>query len=269
MLKNLSQKPTTSLRKYIDRIYIFEKTEKDEFRLPAVLPGTGLEMLFHLETSLAVNRCTLPVLHTVCPRKVFHFDQCRKASFISVRFKSGAFRHFSPISFSDLNDKFISAQSLWGYHGEMLIERLFKIASVEDKINEIEDFLMNCLRLYHNNSNDKWDVIIDDLYYNFDSHTITQLAKKSSLSVRQFEREFKSQFGLTPKEFQKITRFQNVVKDLLLNKKEDYLHTVLDNGYFDQSHFIKEFKSLTNKTPGKYFILENFDNHFYHQSIHM
>ncbi|MEX0274587.1 MAG: helix-turn-helix transcriptional regulator [Flavobacteriaceae bacterium] len=115
--------------------------------------------------------------------------------------------------------------------------------------------------------NDKWDPIIDELYYNFDSNTIEDLSQKAHLSLRQFERGFKAQFGITAKEFQKITRFQDVIKNILLNRNSDYLDTILDNGYFDQSHFIKEFKSLTKKTPLEYFTEENFNGHFYHKSI--
>jgi methylphosphotriester-DNA--protein-cysteine methyltransferase len=105
------------------------------------------------------------------------------------------------------------------------------------------------------------------LYYNFDTNTIEQLAVKSSLCLRLFERGFKSQFGITVKEFQKLTRFQNLIKNILLKRTPNYLDTILDNGYFDQSHFIKEFKSLTQKTPLEYFTEANFDSHFYHKSV--
>lgn len=268
MFKNISKKPVEALKNYVDRIYIFEKTASDKFKLPAVPPGTGLELLLHLDQPLKVNQNNLPRLHSVCPRKMFYFDKNKKVSFISVRFKSGAFRHFSPVTFSELKDKFYSANSLWGVDGEILVEKLFTISTIENKIKEIEVFLIKVLNLYHNDKNDNWDMIIEDLYYNFDSNSIKRLAEKACLSMRQFERAFKFQFGITAKEFQKITRFQNVVKHLLLNKETKYLQTILDNGYFDQSHFIREFKSLTKKTPKAYFNEEHFNNHFYHTSMH-
>lgn len=264
---NKSYKPTLFLSKYIDRVYIFEKSDTNYFKLPAVLPGTGLELLFHLNKPLSINNKELPEAHTVCPRVLLNFDKVKKVSYISVRFKSGAFRHFTSIPFSELNNSFFSVQNLWKEKGEMLLNKLENISGIENKIQKIESFLIKTFNEYHNSKNDKWDLIIDELYYNFDNNTIDKLSQKANVSLRQFERSFKSQFGITAKEFQKITRFQNAIKKILLDRKPDYLNTILDNGYFDQSHFIKEFKSLTNKTPLAYFTEENFDSHFYHKSI--
>lgn len=267
MTKNKSYTPTTFLSKYIDRFYIFEKSSDDYFELPSIFPGTGLELLFHTQKPLLFNDDSLPKAHTVCPRKMFSFDKTKEVSFISVRFKSGAFRHFTSTPFSELNDHYFSVQNLWKEKGEKLLHRLENTLVTESKIKEIELFLTDIFTEYHNPKNDKWDLLIDELYYNFDSNTIEKLSQKACLSLRQFERGFKTQFGITAKEFQKITRFQNVVKQLLFTKNTDYLHTILDNGYFDQSHFIKEFKFLTQKTPMGYFNSKNIDKHFYHKPI--
>ncbi|WP_136481265.1 helix-turn-helix domain-containing protein [Cognatitamlana onchidii] len=267
MYKNKSYRPSSFLSKYIDRFYVFEKSSDVYFELPAVPPGTGLELVFYLGSPLFVNNNQLPKAHTVCPRTIFNFDKTKSTSFISVRFKSGAFRHFSDVPFSELNDNYYSVQSLWGKKGKSLINRLDKKTPLENKIKEIELFLADIFDDYHKKENDKWDFIIDELYYHFKRNTIKEISEKSNLSLRQFERGFKKQFGITAKEFQKITRFQEVIKSLLLNKKADYLTIILENGYFDQSHFIKEFKSLTQRTPLEYFTIENFNSHFYHKSI--
>lgn len=264
---NKSFSPNSILSKYIDRFYLFEKSCSNYFELPTVLPGTGLELVFHLSKPLSIDRITLPKAHTVCPRKAFNFDKEKIVSFISVRFKSGAFRHFSPVPFSELNDKYYSIESIWGQHGEFLLKKLQNCKTEEDMIQTIQFYLEFFFNEYHDKRNDKWDGIIDELYYNFNDNTISKIAEKSNLSLRQFEREFKNQFGLTAKKFQKITRFQEVTKSLLLNKNSNYLTTILDKGYFDQSHFIKEFKLLTKKTPLEYFTDKNFDTHFYHKSM--
>ncbi len=266
MLENQSYKPSAFLSKYIDRFYVFEKVSVNYFDLPAVLPGTGLELLFHLDKPLQVNDKVLPKAHTVCPRKLFCFDKEKKVSFLSVRFKSGAFRHFNPVPFAQLNDTYYSLINLWGQKGSNLLQKIDLLKTINQKINEIELFLHDAFTCYHKIKNDKWDVVIDDLYYNFKSITIHEIAKKSNLSMRQFERGFKAQFGITPKMFQKISRFQSVVKQLLLNQNSRYFDLIIDSGYFDQSHFINEFKALTGQTPLTYFCSKNFRTHFYHNS---
>ncbi|SIN96740.1 AraC family transcriptional regulator [Chitinophaga niabensis] len=62
------------------------------------------------------------------------------------------------------------------------------------------------------------------------------------ISVRQLRRLFEFYIGDTPKEFSRVVRFQKT-----LQAPEDYLNA----GYYDQAHFIKEFKHLYGLTPGK------------------
>lgn len=267
MIKNTSYNSNSFLSKYIDRFYTFEYSNNTNVELAPILPGTGLELLFHLDKPLSVNNKTLPKAHIVCPRTIAYYDKQSKVNFLSVRFKSGAFRHFTSIPFSKLNNTFLSLQDLWEDQAEDFLNTFNTCYKIPDKIKVIEHFLTQFFNEYHKKNNDKWDVVIDELYYNFDTNTIEKLSQKTGLSLRQFERNFKAQFGITAKEFQKITRFQDVTKNILLNKKLDYLDIVLDNGYFDQSHFIKEFKFLTKKTPLEFFTKAVLDNHFYHKSI--
>lgn len=265
--KNHTYKPSAPLSRYVDRFYTFERKADQDFELPPVPPGTGLELLIHDQTPLSVKRERLPQAHSVCPRKILHFEKEKQVSFLSVRFKSGAFRHFSSIPFSELNDTFFSFSDLWEEQGIEVLQRLSTVHSIREKIDILESFLMEMFDKHHDQRNDKWDSIIDELYYHFDDYTIEQIAQKANLSVRQFERGFKAQFGITAKEFQKITRFQEVIKHTLIQKNPDYLQLALDQGYFDQSHFIRNFKSLTEKKPREYFTEDNFENHFYHKSI--
>ncbi|WP_062060165.1 AraC family transcriptional regulator [Aquimarina longa] len=260
--------PNLFLSKYIDRFYTFNQSSDIELGLPPILPGTGLELLFYIHTPLSIATTRLSKGHIVCPRCIAYFDKTNNVSFISVRFKSGAFRHFTSVPFSELNDRYISVQDLWGSRGELLLDILENTNAVSDKIQEIEKFLMQSFINHYQSKNQKWDTVIDQLYYNYTIQTIEELAKKTNLSIRQFERNFKNQFGITPKAFQKITRLQDTVKKIILSNDTAYLDTVLDNGYFDQSHFIKDFKSYAHKTPTAYFTKENFNNHYFYTSVH-
>lgn len=267
MIKKKTYHPNLFLSKYIDRFYTFERSDSVGFELSPILPGTGLEILFYIDTPLSVNGQKLEKGHIVCPRTISYFDKLDKVALMSVRFKSGAFRHFTSIPFSELNNSYLSIQDIWGDRGKKILYKLNNALEIKDKIKEIEIFLMDSFTIYHQEKNDKWDRVIEDLYYNFDNNTINELSKKVNISTRQLERNFKFQFGITAKEFQRITRFQNTIKKILLNKPAYYLDVVLDNGYFDQSHFIKEFKFFTDKTPGTYFTQESFKNHFYYESL--
>lgn len=266
-MEKTSFKPNKFLSKYIDRFYVLKKSNNIQFSLPMVLPGTGLELLFHIENSLSVNSNKLEESHIVCSREVFKFDKTNNANFISVRFKSGAFRHFTSIPYSELNDKYLSISEIWGNKGRELRNRLNEIENLQQKIKLIENFLI--LRLTENKleKNEKWDDIISVLYKDFKTVNLIELSKNSNLSYRQFERNFKQQFGITAKKFQRITRLQDTIKKSLLNDSAFYLHNALDNGYFDQSHFINEFQNLVGLKPMDYLLKENSEEHFYFKSI--
>jgi AraC-like DNA-binding protein len=81
---------------------------------------------------------------------------------------------------------------------------------------------------------------------------ITELASQCSTSARSFERNFKEQIGFSPKSFARITRFNSVLckpRDKQLSLTE----MAYNFGYYDQSHFIQDFKTFSGYNPGTYF----------------
>ncbi len=260
-------KPKGILSKYVDRYYIIERSEIYNFQLPKILPGTGLELIFHINNSLSINNEVLDKAHIICPRKIFKFDKTNSVSYLSVRFKSGAFRHFNAIPYNELNDKYLSVNDIWKNKGSELLNELNREKLTHRRIKIIEHFLLKQLLKHNHYDNEKWDKIIATLYEKFNSITINELSEKTNLSHRQFERSFKNQFGITAKKFQRITRLQDITKKILLKKSSNLMDAILECGYYDQSHFINEFKEFIKLTPSEYFISDTFDNNFYFDSI--
>jgi AraC-like DNA-binding protein len=61
--------------------------------------------------------------------------------------------------------------------------------------------------------------------------------------------------GKSPKQFIRIVRFQEVLRRLSLGDNSYLTEYAYNNGYFDQSHFIKDFKSLSGYTPKEFVAL--------------
>lgn len=81
---------------------------------------------------------------------------------------------------------------------------------------------------------------------------IKQLAGESFLSERQFERHFKQFSGFTPKLFSRIVRFQSATA--LYGRHEKSLTDIAyESGYYDQSHFIHDFKKFSGHYPKAFF----------------
>ena len=69
------------------------------------------------------------------------------------------------------------------------------------------------------------------------------------LNERTLERRFLNEVGLSPKQFSKIIQFQLSLEQLTLKDFTKLTDIVYENGFADQSHFIKVFKAFTGKTP--------------------
>lgn len=78
---------------------------------------------------------------------------------------------------------------------------------------------------------------------------VPALLKQLNISERSLERDFKMVFGLAPKELCETYRLNNVIRELLTHDQIDWNDLIYNYGYYDQAHFINEFKKTTTVTP--------------------
>jgi transcriptional regulator GlxA family with amidase domain len=79
--------------------------------------------------------------------------------------------------------------------------------------------------------------------------SIGELANHTALSVRQYERRFAEEMGLSPKLFARITRFQMALDAKRISPGRTWLGVAHEFGYFDQMHMIRDFKNLGGGAP--------------------
>ncbi|UZH55492.1 helix-turn-helix transcriptional regulator [Salinimicrobium tongyeongense] len=92
--------------------------------------------------------------------------------------------------------------------------------------------------------------IISDIHSANGKLKISELARRNHTTVRQLERKFKSQIGISPKEYSNIIRFQNAL-NLIKNSSENHslLDIAFECGYYDHSHLNNEIKRNTGFSP--------------------
>lgn len=84
-------------------------------------------------------------------------------------------------------------------------------------------------------------------------HAVRELADYFNLSERQFERKFKKYSGFTPKKFMRIVRFNKACNYYKDAARISLTKIAYECGYYDQSHFIKDFKIFSGYQPSEYF----------------
>lgn len=265
-MRKISVRPNKFLSKYIDRIYTLEYSNISKEELPLILPGTGLELMFHFNNTFKFNNTKVASAHIICPREIIKLENTNRIHYLSVRFRCGAFSHFSPVPYLELNNTFLSVADLWGRDGLWLQEQLNEPVPFEQKVRHIENFLLTCFQKYSNDKYRFWDQLLNDIY-NKNDISLTSFSQQLNIGLRQFERNFKHYYGITPKKFVRIARFQKTIKEIISNQSEEnYLPIVLDHGYYDQSHFIKEFNSLVGKAPKEYFKKDIYSVKYFNES---
>jgi AraC-like DNA-binding protein len=90
------------------------------------------------------------------------------------------------------------------------------------------------------------------LYHTNGQCRVEELADYCETSVRQIERGFQRAVGASPKLFARILRFEQAQRRLMTDPDCDLTELGYDCGYFDQAHFIKDFRAFTGKTPSEY-----------------
>lgn len=259
-------KPPISLRPYIDRYWRCNSNGEKSPGLFPLFTGTGLDLFIHFSSPFRTEENILPTSHIFCPRKPILISSDGDLDFLAIRFRSGAFRHFCTLSFKEFSNGFLSFKDIWGNEGQNTEDKLQEELSWTGKIDILNDFFLK--QFYkHSSIIPLLDHSISYIYGNHDSLSLGLLAKDLNISLRHFERLFKNEFNISPKKFQITSRFQATIKALLLSPDKDYLQIALNNGYFDQAHFIKECRLLSGMPPLEILKMKEQNAHFYFKSL--
>jgi AraC-like DNA-binding protein len=87
--------------------------------------------------------------------------------------------------------------------------------------------------------------------------SINHLAEKVGFSQKHFIKIFKAHVGVTPKAFLKITRFQKAIQQIETQTLTNWTNVALESGYYDQAHFINDFKEFSGFTPRQFLSLKS------------
>ena len=171
---------------------------------------------------------------------------------ISARFLPDGIGPFIKIPVTQLENKAVSLKELFNDHGEILEEKVINANKNDDRVKLIETFLLSNLTEQHT-----IDTItkscVDIIFQSQGQVGIGTLAGKMNINRRNMERRFTSVIGISPKQLAKVARLQATLKMLGQKKFTNLTEIAYENGYFDQAHFIKDFKEFSGMNPKSFF----------------
>ncbi len=126
-------------------------------------------------------------------------------------------------------------------------------ATIEGKISVLNDFFYGLLRSNNNkNAGDTYPEVLDLIHLSQGNITLQDICEKLGKSARSIQRSFRMCVGVTPREYIRIIRFNFILQSLFEKRFNGWQEVLHSFGYYDQAHFIHDFKSLTGYTPGKF-----------------
>jgi AraC-like DNA-binding protein len=167
-----------------------------------------------------------------------------------IRFLPSAPSFFFKEDISELNDRVFDLPGIQGNSINEIHSKLQYAKSVEQQIELMDNYLLKKLseRSKSINKINLVQQVMDELTRKDFFDNIENVAERYGITSRYLQKIFVQQTGMSPKLYSKINRFQNSL--VLMGKQDSSLTDVAYScGYFDQSHFIREFKSFTGFSP--------------------
>jgi AraC-like DNA-binding protein len=188
-------------------------------------------------------------------------DTAEQEYVLGVSFRPGGTTPFLPVPTHEMRDAHIPLDVLWGRGcATSLRERLLEAPDADAKLDVMEDALAEMCR-----PTDLHPCVafaLDAFGRRPHAASVKAVTDAIGLSAKRFIERFKSEVGLTPKRYCRIMRFQQAVGRAHTRRHVDWSQVALDCGYFDQAHFIHDFRSFSGLTPTGYQAAQTeFQNH--------
>ena len=175
--------------------------------------------------------------------------------FIDIQLNPSVFYRLFNIPVDELKDTMYTLEELSISFDSSFLERIYKCKDNKIKVyNELNNFLID---LFYKSDFYKNETIcnINKLYKDGD---LDAFFKCQNLSVRQIERNLKKITGLTPKSLSRIGRFYSILDYIKFREHNtEFKELAKEQNFSNHSHFIREFKSLTQATPENFLNINN------------
>ena len=240
--------PTDQLQPYIKHFVVSESELENEYK---VLPSSGLVIGFQYRGQLATinNNKAAPLTSagiTGITDSYKTFKNSANIATILVYFTEIGFTHFASQPANELFNLSLSLDDVFDKNEISEVEEKLAFATTDkQRIKIVEQFLLSQLK---DIETDKLIVeAVKLIYQSNGTIRIKELNEKLFISQSPFEKRFRKVVGTTAKKFASIVRFNAVLDNL--NNAKSLTELCYENNFFDQAHFIKDFKQFTGDTP--------------------
>ncbi|MCK9304638.1 MAG: helix-turn-helix transcriptional regulator [Bacteroidales bacterium] len=223
-----------------------------------VIPTENIQIMFHYKNPFVVCHSGDSVVKQ--PRSIISglsdnysdVSTAGETGVVFVSFHPTGACHFFNFPLSEIENLSVDLTDIFYHEIRQIEELLYLKETVREKITVIENFLIgrySPIPLHESMLIQKGIQIVKKCKGQTNAKYLSDCLYSSPKTL---ERKFAKYLGKTTKQIIKLIRFQEVLHDFSNVKELSLTEHAYNNGYFDQSHFIHDFKSYTGYTPKEF-----------------
>jgi AraC-like DNA-binding protein len=250
----VERRPGAAIAPFIRTLW-YTKGYQAPHRRERVLPDCAIQMIISLAHEYILD-CEkdvpmAPALIAGVHSRYVVIDTAGLSEMIGIQFQAGGFAPFFGIPADEFSGTHVSLEAVLGLGARGLRDRLRETLTPSGKLEVLEETLLNwgAARVARH-------AIVDFALGEFRGLAyaggVGEVTQQTGLSARRFAEVFRRQVGVTPKLYCRIRRFQRAVRQAHRGQEMDWADVAAECGYFDQSHFVNDFRAFSGITPGAY-----------------
>ncbi len=243
MLHRIEQQSPERFGGLIEKVWMAPRRPGSGSWTFEILPDGNFDLLFVLSD----NGCR--IIYTGPFTKLSRVPLLDRYEYFCVRFRPGRMPRVADVSAADLVDSWVMLPKMFGVSADELGEALFTARGLGAKGRTVESFFRK-VRVESSLPEGPFlrsASVVDEAH---GAIRVDELAHQAGVSTRTLERMFREHIGMSPKTFIRNVRFQHALAKLNSPGSVTSLADLAcDCCYFDQSHFIKDFKTLAQRLP--------------------
>ncbi|HTW38391.1 MAG TPA: helix-turn-helix transcriptional regulator [Steroidobacteraceae bacterium] len=243
--------PRGALSEFVELLWLFDGYVQPHAE-ERLLPMATTELVIDLRSAAAASDAA-----TVAGPASEHWvlETSAAASVIGVHFRAGGAFPFFDFPASELHNVRVPLEALWGPPARVLVEQVLAAPTPEAKFDVLERVLLATARtLSHHRA---VTFALRELSVLPPRCGVADVTEQIGMSQRRFRECFRSEVGMAPKLFARVQRFQAVIETVHTLTEVSWADVAIDCGYFDQAHFIHDFRAFSGFTPSAYLALKS------------
>jgi AraC-like DNA-binding protein len=247
--------PKKELAHIIKSFWLIDSEGDGTIRQEKIIPDGYPELIFHYGDPYRININGFWELQEKSIlagqiRNYFFLENTGESKMFAIKFQPWAIKELFGLEMSSITDKVVEVR-------DIMLSTLKKVQviatstiSFNEKVEQIQDWFHSFVNKFNIDFSKKYEAVASILKKN-GSIPLKQLQEEYQMSERGLERYFKSYIGLSPKFYARLIRFSYIFQ-LVQDEKINWADVVYGAGYYDQSHFIKNFQEFSGEDPSKY-----------------